>query len=107
MVAVLAQLLDAPYDALGVEATRLRADAERERAIILAVGAFAGGRIEQPVEEEQRQIVDCLPAQILERAQRSRLAGRRHAGHEQDFFGSTAHRTPCLRASSTLIGAEG
>ncbi len=86
VAAVVAQLLDAPHDAVGVEAARARADAQRQWPIV-AVDTLGRLGVEQAVKEEEGQVVDHLPAEILERAQHRRLARARHAGDEQDLLG--------------------
>src|SRR5690606_16841745 len=62
-------------------------------------------------DKRQRKIVDHLPAGILERVERGRLAGAREAGDEQHALriGQAAHvsASPTRRsAASTLSGAE-
>jgi hypothetical protein len=89
-----AQQADALDDPARIEVTRLGTDADRQGPRI--VGMSGGERcIEQPVEQHQRQVVDDLPAEILQRLQHRRLACARQTGDEQDVLG---HRAYLIRA---------
>ena len=104
---LLAQMLDPFDDAVRIEVARPCPDPERKR-LARAFGAFGQGRAEKAIEQQQRQVVDDLPAQVLERPQHGRLARAGHAGDEQDFLGVKRHDASlaCRSANSTLIGAE-
>ena len=71
------QLLHSFDDLVGHESARAAIEADRQR-LIAPVGA------DEAAEEADREIVDGLPPQILEFAQRGALAGSQHAGHQQD-----------------------
>jgi hypothetical protein len=88
-----AQRADAFDDPRRVEIARACADADRQR---LAVVRRPHGerRIEQPVEQHQRQIVDHLPAEVLERLEHRRLARAGQAGDEQYVLGHGTNLIP-------------
>src|SRR3546814_19967924 len=103
----LAQSLDPFDDALRIEIARARTDAERERARVACpvLGRWGG---QQSIEEDEWQVVDHFPAQILQRFEHGRLASARHAGDQQDFIGDSINAlAPFLAsASSPLTGAD-
>jgi hypothetical protein len=75
-----AQPLDQLHDRVRIEPARARIEADRQRRVLQFVGI---GRIDQPFEQANRKIVDHLPAQVLQHAQRGGLARAQHAGHQQ------------------------
>src|SRR4051812_43865891 len=104
------QRLDPLDDALRIEIAGAAVDADGQRTAA-AAAALAERRREQMLEQRQGQIVHHLPADILERPERRRLAGARQAGDEEEALGRGAgfqwSGSPKRRsACSSLTGAE-
>src|SRR5579859_4911474 len=107
IVAMAAQPLDPRDDPLRVESARATVHHQGEGAVLTFVASRIGD-VEQAVEEDQRQIVDHLPADVLQRADGGALARARHAGHEEQAppLALGRHQAIARSSISTLIGAD-
>ncbi len=92
-----------PLEQIGrVEGARAAVDADGE-VVIQPVA-----RPHQAAEQRDRQIVDGLEAEILQRLERRGPASAGHPGHEDDLTHSRLHSTRCaVSASLILAQAEG
>src|SRR3546814_6060580 len=94
--AAFAQFLDPPHEQRGAETAAAAVDADGERTPRLA--GF-DGRVDQRFEQREGEVVDNLPAQILEHLEHGRLARARQAGDEQQpRFGILAHAAGASRS---------
>ena len=73
------QFLPARDDRVRIESAGARIEPDRERRTRIAVCAF---RSDKPVDEADREIVDRLPPEVFEHAQRRGLARARQPGHQ-------------------------